>query len=356
MACIVLEDGSVYKGTAFGYKGDVIGEIVFNTGMSGYQELLTDPSYHGQIVTMTYPLIGNYGVNTKDAESDSVKVSGFIVHELCAAPSNWLADETLDQYLKWNGVCGISGVDTRALTRKIRERGTMAAMIKQGDFEPEDIEKLRGFYIVKPVDAVTCKEKYRIPAAGKRVAVIDLGLKRSMLKALSRRGCDLTVFPAHTPADEILDGGFDGVLLSNGPGNPKDNDFIIEQVKIFMRRLPVFGICLGFQLMALAQGAGTFKLHYGHRGSNHPVGDIDMKRTFITSQNHGYAVKEDSIPKVCRLTHTNRNDGTVEGIEFSEKCFGVQFHPEASAGPKDTEYLFNKFVSLMDGGGAIAKG
>ena len=349
MAYLYLSDGTVFEGESFGYDGDIIGEVVFNTGMTGYQELLTDPSYCGQIVNMTYPLIGNYGVNRFDTESDKPKVKGFIVRDYSDFPSNWKAETSLDSYLKKNLIVAISGVDTRALTRKLRDAGTMNGIISQE--YPTDAQKraVAKYKIVNPVAEVTTRKIYDIRGGGKRVAVIDYGLKRNILNSLRRYDFDMRVFPASTPAEKILDFDPAGIMLTNGPGDPKDNAFEIEVVKKLLGVKPIFGICLGHQLIALAKGGDTVKMKYGHRGSNHPVKDLDTGKIFITSQNHGYCVDADSLKGVGEMSHVNLNDRTCEGIEYNDgKTFSVQFHPEASPGPKDTGYLFEKFADLLE--------
>lgn len=348
MAYLYLSDGTVFEGESFGYDGDIIGEVVFNTGMTGYQELLTDPSYCGQIVNMTYPLIGNYGVNRFDVESDKPKVKGFIVRDYSDFPSNWKAEASLDLYLKKNLIVAISGVDTRALTRKLRDAGTMNGIISQE--YPTDAQKraVAKYRIVNPVAEVTTRKIYDIRGGGKRVAVIDYGLKRNILNSLRRYDFDVRVFPANTPYEKILDFDPAGIMLTNGPGDPKDNVFEIEQVKKLLGAKPIFGICLGHQLIALAKGGDTVKMKYGHRGSNHPVKDLDSGKIFITSQNHGYCVDADLLRGAGIMSHVNLNDRTCEGIEYNDgKTFSVQFHPEASPGPKDTGYLFEKFADLL---------
>ena len=347
MAILTLEDGTQFAGQSFGAKCDVVGEVVFNTGMTGYQEVLTDPSYCGQIVTMTYPLIGNYGVNDIDLESAKPQVSGFIVREVCDQPSNWRSDGGLDEYLEKNGIVGLSGIDTRALTRMIREKGTMRGIITQTEPTREQLAEMRNYVCERPVDQVTCKEPYRYSDGELKVAVLDVGLKRSILRSLKNRGCAVMVFPARTNPDVILAGGFDGILITNGPGDPKMNPEVIENVKKLIGKLPMFAICLGHQLIALAMGADTEKLKYGHRGANHPVKDLAKDRVYITSQNHGYTVVESTLPKGCTVSHRNWNDGTIEGIRYGSDMFTVQFHPEASPGPEDTAYLFDEFISNM---------
>jgi carbamoyl-phosphate synthase small subunit len=348
MAILTLEDGTRFAGKSFGAKTDIAGEVVFNTGMTGYQEVLTDPSYCGQIVTMTYPLIGNYGVNATDPESARPQVSGFIVREVCEQPSNWRSQGALSEYLEQNGICGLSGIDTRALTRIIREKGTMRGIITQGEPTQEQIGHMKGFAFEMPVDAVTCKEKYQYCDGDLKVAVLDFGLKRNIIRSLKKRGCAVTVYPARTRADEILIGGYDGIMLTNGPGDPKDNAEVIGNLKQLIGQKPIFGICLGHQLLALAMGADTEKLKYGHRGANHPVKDLGKDRVYITSQNHGYTIVENSLPGGIAVTHRNWNDGTIEGVRYDDcDMFTVQFHPEASPGPEDTAYLFDEFISRM---------
>ena len=346
----VLENNEVFEGVAFGADKDSVGELVFATGMCGYIETLTDPSYYGQIVMQTFPLIGNYGIIEADFEGECC-VRGYIVREWCRIPSNYRAQYDLDRFLKKKGIPGVCGVDTRRLTRVIRESGVMNAVIC--DKLPKDFNALRDYAVKDAVKSVTCKNISVFPALGMstryRVALMDFGAKRNIVRSLCTRGCEVTVFPAYTLAEEILNGGFDGVMLSNGPGDPAENTEIIEQIKILMGKIPMFGICLGHQLMALAQNAETEKLKYGHRGVNQPVKDLNGTRTYITSQNHGYAVKSDTV-KTGRLSFVNANDGTCEGVDYPGLCaFSVQFHPEACAGPHDTAFLFDKFCDLMGG-------
>lgn len=350
MPILTLEDGTRFVGQSFGAKVDVVGEVVFNTGMTGYQEVLTDPSYCGQIVTMTYPLIGNYGVNATDPESAKPQVGGFIVREVCETPSNWRSQGPLSEYLEENGIPGLSGIDTRALTRIIREKGTMRGIITQDEPTDERIERLKHHVCERPVDLVTCREKYHYCDGDYKVAVMDFGLKRNIIRSLKKRGCAVTVYPAHTTADEILSDGCDGIMLTNGPGDPKHNVEAIGNIRRLLGKKPLFGICLGHQLLALAAGADTEKLKYGHRGANHPVKDLDKDRVYITSQNHGYTIVENSLPRGARVTHRNWNDGTVEGVCYDEyDAFAVQFHPEAAPGPEDTAYIFDEFVNRMRG-------
>ncbi len=351
-AILALEDGTIFKGKSFGIQGEVIGEIVFNTGMTGYQEILTDPSYSGQIVTMTYPLIGNYGVNIDDFESKNPQVKGFIVRELCKLPSNWRSAETLNEYLAKHNIIGIEGIDTRALTRILREKGTMNGVISTDpNFDINNkIDEIKNFSIVNPVDEVTCKQVEKHEGKGLNVAVVDLGVKNNIVRSLLKRDCEVSVFPANSTVEEIMASNPDGIMLSNGPGNPKDCEVVIGNIKGLMdTEVPIFAICLGHQLMALANGGDTTRLKYGHRGGNHPVKDIAKDRTYITSQNHGYTIIESSLDKeIADITHINMNDGTVEGIQYKHRPVRtVQFHPEASPGPEDTAYLFDEFIDLM---------
>jgi carbamoyl-phosphate synthase small subunit len=351
MAKLILEDGTVYHGKAFGACKDAIGEVVFNTGMTGYQEVLTDPSYFGQIVMMTYPLIGNYGVNDIDPESQGgPKAAGFIVRELCEMPNNWACEQSLDDYLKQYGITAICGIDTREITRKIRNKGTMNGIITTQDTSEIDYDILKTFVAERPVMQVTTQESYTIDGPGKHVAVIDFGVKGNILTSLKNRGCKLTVFPAETDADTILSSNPDGIFLSNGPGDPKDNVKPIETIKILAEKKPIFGICLGHQLLALAAGADTGKMKFGHRGCNHPVKDLKKDRTYITSQNHGYSIVNTSINEsLLEITHLNLNDTTIEGLRYKDKpVFSVQFHPEACPGPQDTAYLFDEFMEMME--------
>ncbi len=349
MIYLTLEDGTIYRGESFGAKADVAGEVVFNTGMTGYQEVLTDPSYCGQIVAMTYPLVGNYGINGIDLESAKPQVKAFIVRESCELPSNWRCETTLNEYLEKNRICGLSGIDTRALTRRIREKGTMRGIITQLPPTSAQIEQMKKYEYKNPVDTVTCEKSYTFGEGARRVAVLDFGLKRNILRSLNSRDCTLTVFPARTNFKEILEGDFDGLMLTNGPGDPKDNQEIIENIRQTIGKLPIFGICLGHQLLSLAAGADTEKLKYGHRGLNHPVKDLKKNRVYITSQNHGYTVKLETLPKNVEVTHVSWNDNTIEGIRYKDaNVFSVQFHPEASPGPDDSAYLFDEFMTRID--------
>jgi carbamoyl-phosphate synthase small subunit len=351
-AILALEDGTIFEGESFGIEGEVIGEIVFNTGMTGYQEVLTDPSYCGQVVTMTYPLIGNYGVNFDDIESGKPQVKGFIVRELCDNPSNWRSVETLDQYLKQNNIIGIKGIDTRQLTRILRDKGTMKGIISTdpGFKLEEKIDEIKAYVIKDPVMCVTTKEVVHYKGDGLRVALLDLGIKQNIVRSLLNRGCEVYVFPANAKAEEIMAVNPDGIMLSNGPGDPKDCVETISTIRELMGKKPMFGICLGHQLTALANNADTEKLKYGHRGCNHPVKDLEKDMTYITSQNHGYTIVESSLDKNrMEVSHRNMNDGTIEGIRYKDvPVFTVQFHPEAAPGPKDTAYLFDEFVEMMN--------
>ncbi len=347
---LILQDGQVFEGVRFGAETDTVGELVFTTGMCGYVETLTDPSYAGQIVMQTYPLIGNYGIIREDFEG-ACCVKGYVVREYCDTPSNFRTDCDLDTYLKEQGVPGLCGVDTRELTRIIREHGVMNAAIC--DEIPADLTPIKTYAITGVVEAVSCKEPDRYPAEGEecfRVSLLDYGAKRNIVRELQKRGCTVTVLPASTSAEEILAAGPDGVMLSNGPGDPAENTYQIEQIRKLLGKVPMFGICLGHQLTALAAGGSTYKLKYGHRGVNQPVRDLNGVRTYITSQNHGYAVDGDTV-KLGKVRFVNANDGTCEGIDYPElKAFTVQFHPEACTGPKDTSFLFDQFVELMKGG------
>lgn len=357
-AVLALEDGTVFYGQGFGAPGITCGEVVFNTGMTGYQEVLTDPSYCGQIVTMTYPLIGNYGINDLAWESSKPHVRGFVVKEFCKEPSNWQARETINGFLSRHRITGIAGVDTRALTRLIRTYGTMkgvVAHVEGREISPEDlVQKAREASIdgAKLVPSVTTPEPYRIPGRDYRVVVLDFGIKANILRTLQSFGCDLTVMPCWTSAEEIVSARPDGVFLSNGPGDPKDVPGAVETIKrIINDGTPVFGICLGHQLLSLALGANTYKLKFGHRGANHPVKDVQTGRVYITSQNHGYAVAAEHLPEEMIITHRNLNDFTVEGFRHKKlPVFGVQYHPEAAPGPEDSRYLFEQFIGLMKEG------
>lgn len=347
-AKLILENGMVFEGTAFGYLKDSIGEVVFNTGMTGYQEVLTDPSYYGQIVTMTYPLIGNYGINLEDIESAAPKIKGFIVREKCDSPSNFRCEMDLQSYLKQNHIIGIEGIDTRALTKILRNSGTMKGIITLKELTEEEIaEKLNDFSNQNAVNSVTSKEIHIVEGSGKHVAIMDFGIKENILRSLKKRGCKLTIFPANTKADKILKVNPDLIFLSNGPGDPEDLVEVIHTLKELIGKKPIAGICLGHQLLALSLGGSTEKLKFGHRGCNHPVKDIEENKVYITSQNHGYVVKD--LPKDTIKTHVSVNDGTIEGMKHKTlPIFSVQFHPEASPGPRDANNIFDKFLHLVN--------
>ena len=352
-AFLILEDGTVFTGTSIGSTKAMISEIVFNTSMTGYLEVLTDPSYAGQAVVMTYPLIGNYGI-TPDMESRKAWPDGYIVRELSRMPSNFRCEGTIQDFLKEQDIPGIAGVDTRALTKILREKGTMNGMITTNENYNLDeiLPKLKAYTVGDVVSKVTCAEKYVLEGNGKKVALLDLGAKNNIAKSLNRRGCEVTVYPAHTPAEEIISSNPDGIMLSNGPGDPADCTSIIEEIrKLYNTDIPIFAICLGHQLMALATGATTHKLKYGHRGGNHPVKDLQTGRVYISSQNHGYVVDDENVdPKIAVPAFKNVNDGTNEGLAYVGKnIFTVQFHPEACPGPQDSGYLFDRFIEMMGG-------
>ena len=348
-AYLVLSDGTVYEGEAFGAQGSAIGELVFNTGVAGYIETLTDPSYYGQIVMQTFPQIGNYGIIEADFEG-ACCVKGYVVRQWCRHPSNFRCQYDLDAFLKERGVPGICGVDTRAITQHIRDRGVMNAMICARP--PESLEAIRDYAITDAVRAVSTGVTEIFPAAGEKrydVTLVDFGAKANIERELQKRGCEVKVVPAGTTAEAILAGHPDGVMLSNGPGDPAENVECIEHIRGLLGKVPIFGICLGHQLTALAAGGRTVKLKYGHRGANQPCRDLVTGHTYITSQNHGYAVVSDSLP-VGELRFVNANDDTCEGIDYPQwRSFSVQFHPEACAGPRDTSALFDRFVELMKG-------
>ena len=352
-AFLILEDGTVFTGTSIGSTRDMISEIVFNTSMTGYLEVLTDPSYAGQAVVMTYPLIGNYGI-TPDMESLKAWPDGYIVRELSRMPSNFRCEGTIQDFLKKYDIPGIAGVDTRALTKILREKGTMNGMITTNEnYDLEEvISRLKNYKVEGVVSKVTCEEKYVLEGTGKKVALLDLGAKKNIAKSLNDRGCEVTVYPADTTAEEIIASNPDGIMLSNGPGDPAECTSIIKEIKkLYETDIPIFAICLGHQLMALATGGTTYKLKYGHRGGNHPVKDLQTGRVYISSQNHGYVVDEDKIdPNVAVPAFKNVNDGTNEGLAYVGKnIFTVQFHPEACPGPQDSGYLFDRFLEMMGG-------
>jgi carbamoyl-phosphate synthase small subunit len=374
-ALLALEDGRTFRGKSFGAEGDFSGEIVFNTSLTGYQEILTDPSYAGQIVILTYPLIGNYGVNPQDAESARPFADGLVVREMTAVPSNWRQEASLPEYLRRHNVAGISEIDTRALVRHIRTHGAMRCIISTRDLQPESLvrktrnqPKMLGQDLVKEV---TCKQKYSwqdrsvelFPAKKRRVrnanakneispfkvVAFDFGIKHNILRLLVDHGCDVTVVPATTGPEQILDLDPDGIFLSNGPGDPEPVTYAIDTVRQLLGKKPIFGICLGHQILGLALGGQTYKLKFGHRGGNHPVLRISTGQVEITAQNHGFAVEIDSLPKTdVEITHVNLNDQTLEGFRHKRlPLFCVQYHPESSPGPHDSRYLFEEFRSLM---------
>lgn len=359
-ALLALEDGTLWSGQPFGALGERAGEVVFNTGMTGYQEVLTDPSYHGQIVVMTQPHIGNYGTNKEDEQSHRAWVAGFVVRAASPVASNWRSTKTLPDYLRDQDVVGITDVDSRALVRHIRDHGAMRAVLCSTDPDPEHmIAKARSGRTMNGLDLaqeVTCQDIYQFPlhdseqhaAANYHVVAYDFGIKRTILRILTKLGCQVTVVPARTTAGDVLALKPDGILLSNGPGDPAAVHYAIETSKELLGQKPIFGICLGHQILALALGAQTYKLKFGHRGSNQPVKDHDTGRVQISTHNHGFAVEADSLPKGVEITHVNLNDGCVEGIRVPHAgAFGVQFHPEASPGPHDAMVLFSEFVQLM---------
>ena len=353
-AFLILEDGHVFTGRSIGSPREVVSEIVFNTSMTGYLEVLTDPSYSGQAVVMTYPLIGNYGICYEDMESGRPWVDGFIVRELSRMPSNFRSEDTIQHFLEKNDIPGICGIDTRALTKILRESGTMNGMITTDEnYSMEEVmKKLKAYSTGDEVSKVSCREKTVLPGDGYKVALLDLGAKQNIARSLNKRGCEVTIYPSHTSAEEIIASRPDGIMLSNGPGDPKDCDTIIDEVrKLYESDVPVFAICLGHQLMALATGADTHKLKYGHRGGNHPVKDLKTGRVYISSQNHGYVVDTDRLdPAVAVPAFVNVNDGTNEGLKYTGKnIFTVQFHPEACPGPQDSGYLFDMFLEMMGG-------
>jgi len=353
-AILLLEDGRVFNGFSFGHIGETTGEVCFNTGMSGYQEILTDPSYCKQIVTMTSPHIGNYGINSEDIESKNIQVSGFVIKEETEIPSNWRSELSVGYYLDDQKIVGIQNVDTRALTRHIRDNGAMNGIISSIDVDTKSLKsKLNKIPSMEGLDlakVVTTKKNYKWSKHSKpyKVAAIDYGIKLNILRLLDKHNCEVTVFPAHISADEIIKFDPDGVFLSNGPGDPSAVTYGIKMVKSLLGKKPIFGICLGHQILALALGAKTFKLKFGHRGINHPVRNNETGIIEITSQNHGFAVDLDSLPDNVESTHINLNDNTSEGIKCKDiPAFSVQYHPESSPGPHDSRYLFKQFIDMM---------
>ena len=346
-ATLCLADGSQYSGTMFGACQDVIGELVFNTGMTGYQEVVTDPSYKGQMVMLTYPLVGNYGVNGMANESMNSHPNALIIQELCDLPVDRKNEISLEEFLQRNDMTGLCDVDTRAVTRKIREAGVMNAAITSGPVSEDLLSRIRSYEISHPVDTTTCTSPYFIPGGDFCVAMLDMGAKQSIVRALMALGVSLKIYPARTPAYAILKAGCDGVVITNGPGDPKDNDYAYSTIRELMAKKPTMGICLGHQLMALSHGGDTYKMAFGHRGANHPVKDMTTGRIYITSQNHGYAVDGKKLPEGAELYFTSVNDGTVEGLRY-ENGFSVQFHPEAAPGPRDSRYLFQEFLSMIE--------
>ena len=355
-AFLILEDGNVFTGKSIGSTKEVISEIVFNTSMTGYLEILTDPSYAGQSVVMTYPLIGNYGICYQDMESKKPWVEGYIAREVANLPSNFRCEDSLQIFLEKNDIPGIVGIDTRALTKILREKGTMYGMITTNEeYNLDDvIRQLKQHTMEDVVQKVTCTEPITYQPEGevkKKVALLDFGTKENIANSLRRRGCQVTVYPASTKAEDILATNPDGIMLSNGPGDPAANVEIIKEVKkLYDSDTPIFAICLGHQLMALATGAETEKLKYGHRGANHPVKDLATGRVYISTQNHGYVVKQETLnPEIAEVSFINVNDGSCEGVHYLGKnIFTVQFHPEACAGPQDTGYLFDEFINMME--------
>lgn len=370
-ALLVLEDGTVFEGESLGAQGRTYGEVVFNTGMTGYQEILTDPSYAGQIVTLTYPLIGNYGINPDDFESRRVQVEGFIVREAAEVPSNWRAVQSLHNFLKDRNIVGIKGVDTRALTRLLRVRGVMMGTISTDETAEESLARLKSSPSYTGIDfarKVTTEEPYHWesgstrpmaldqrpttndqPAARFRVALIDCGVKYNILRSLAELGCDTTVYPCTATATDILRNNPDGVMLSPGPGDPSQLSYVVDTVRELVGKKPIMGVCLGNQIIGYAFGSRTYKLKFGHRGSNHPVKDLATGRVYITSQNHGYAVDPDGLKDRMEVAHVNLNDGTVEGLKHRElPIFTIQYHPEASPGPTDSQYFFSQFIRNME--------
>lgn len=354
MATLILQDGTIIKAKSFGTIGEKVGEIVFNTSMTGYQEILTDPSYAGQIVVMTYPEIGNYGINDFDFEASDPQLLGFVVKNNCKSESHYQSKESLSSYLQSKNIVALDDIDTRSLVKKIREKGTMNAFITSNDISEEKTkEKLKEIQDFKVdeniVSSVSTKEKYVVnPSGSIDMAFIDYGAKKGIIDSLAKRDCKLTVYPNSVSAQEILDNNHRALFLSNGPGDPINCKYEIEQLKVLMGNLPIFGICLGFQLLAIASGAETYKLKYGHRGGNHPVVNLENNKVMITSQNHGYAVDTTKLTSIMRPTYKNLNDDTLEGFEISSlKIYAVQFHPESNPGPNDASIIFDEWVNII---------
>lgn len=351
---LYLEDGTIYRGKGFGKKGTSVGELVFNTSITGYQEILTDPSYAGQIITMTYPLIGNYGVNRVENESDKIHAKGFITKSIEENPSNYMSEYTLEKMLEDMGIVGVCNVDTRSITKRVRKEGALKCVISNEDLSVEELQEILKKEIFKDdwMKRAGTKEVIHIPGDGPKVALYDFGVKQNIINNLKHRGCDVTVFPYESTFEDIMSINPDGVLLSNGPGDPKEATEAIEVVKQIIKNVPTFGICMGHQVLALAVGGDTYKMKFGHRGGNHGVYDKQRDRAYITSQNHGYAVDRKSIEDCgMEVTHTNLNDDTVEGMRHKElPVFSVQFHPEGAPGPTDSTYLFDQFIDGLKEG------
>ena len=349
-AFLLLDDGTRFYGTHFGALESTMGEVVFSTSMSGYQEGITDPSYYGQILVLTYPLIGNVGANDIDSESKKVSIKGLIIKELCEVPSNWAVQESLEKFMKRHHIVGIKDIDTRALVLKIRN-GVMKGMICLEEPSKDQVKKLKNFKIENPIEQVSTKKIWSLEGDkhGKHVAVLDFGVKENMLRVLHNKGYNLTIFPAKTSAKSILAFKPDGLLLSNGPGNPSDNDEVIKNIQGLLGKLPIMGICMGHQLLALACGLECKKMQYGHRGINQAVKDIKRNSVFITSQNHGYEIDPKSVGDNAEISHYSVNDNSIEGLRYKKHpSFSVQFHPEACPGPIDTAYLFDDFFTMME--------
>ena len=354
-AILLLQDGRFFEGSSLGFKGECVGEVCFNTGMTGYQEILTDPSYCRQIVTMTTPHIGNYGINSDDEESNNIQAAGLVIKEDTIIPSNWRSQNSLSKYLESQGIVGIKNVDTRALTKHIRDNGAMNGLItthiKNMDSLSEKLKSIPNMSGLDLAKEVTCKTSYEFEGGttkGLRVAAIDFGIKQNILRLLAEVGCSIKVFPANVSADEIIKSNPDGVFLSNGPGDPSAVSYGIKTVSSLLGKKPIFGICLGHQILAISLGAKTYKLKFGHRGINHPVKHLEQGTIEITSQNHGFAVDMESLPENVTATHLNLNDNTLAGLKCDEmNAFSVQYHPESSPGPHDSRYLFNNFIKMM---------